>query len=181
VARFEDNAQAKTEADGMIAPARSAGAAAFVGSELFSRTFLEGMALVEETAAYLDGDGKADSRDLHRGAALAYAGESMRLTTRLMQIASWLLVLRAVRESEMSLEEAAQSKYRLPSQEDTPSGLSRDVLPVRLVTLADRGEQLFRRVARLDQELFIEDGRAPASERDAQAQQRALFAAFNQS
>ena len=70
----------------------------FTRSELFDRTFNEGMALVEETAAYLDGEGRRDSKLLSRAAALSYAAESMKLTTRLMQIASWLLVQRAVRE-----------------------------------------------------------------------------------
>ncbi len=64
----------------------------FARSELFDRTFEEGMTLVEETAAYLDGAGRHDSKILSRNAALAYASESMRLTTRLMQVASWLLV-----------------------------------------------------------------------------------------
>lgn len=45
----------------------------FARSDLFDRTFKEGMALVEETAAYLDGDGRRDSRLLNREDALAYA------------------------------------------------------------------------------------------------------------
>ena len=73
------------------------------GSELFKRTFEEGMSMVEETATYLDGKGRAESKLLPSKAALAYAGESMRLTTRLMQLASWLLLHRAVKEGEMSL------------------------------------------------------------------------------
>ena len=70
----------------------------FTRSELFDHTFQEGMDLVEETAGYLDGGGRQESKLLSRNAALAYAAESMRLTTRLMQVASWLLVQRAVRE-----------------------------------------------------------------------------------
>ena len=65
----------------------------FARSELFDKTFEEGMELVEVCAAYLDGVGRQDSKLLSRNAALAYAAESMRLTTRLMQVASWLLVL----------------------------------------------------------------------------------------
>ena len=45
----------------------------FARSELFERTFKEGMAMVEETAAYLDGPGRAASKRLSRAAALAYA------------------------------------------------------------------------------------------------------------
>src|SRR6201996_2811252 len=94
---------------------RTSGGQDFASSELFDRTFQEGMELVEETAAYLDGAGRQDSKLLSRTAALAYAGESMRLTTRLMQVASWLLVQRAVREGDMPPAEACQDRYRLAS------------------------------------------------------------------
>ena len=40
----------------------------FTGSALFRRTFDEGMALVEETARYLDGTGREDARALPRKA-----------------------------------------------------------------------------------------------------------------
>ena len=72
--------------------------AEFAASELFDRLFKEGMALVEEAASYLDGAGRTDSRKLNRELALVYAAESMEVTTRLMQAASWLVVQRAVRE-----------------------------------------------------------------------------------
>ena len=85
----------------------------FARSELFERTFQEGMELVEETAAYLDGGGRQESKLLSRNAALAYAAESMRLTTRLMQVASWLLVQRAVREGNMVPAAACEDRYRL--------------------------------------------------------------------
>ena len=85
----------------------------FAKSELFDRTFHDGMELVEDAAAYLDGPGRQDSKLLSRNAALTYAGESMRLTTRLMQVASWLLVQRAVREGDMSADDACQDRYRV--------------------------------------------------------------------
>lgn len=72
-----------------------------LGSEAFSALFREGMKLIEETANYLDGPGRDHSRTLDRAGALTYATESMRLTTRLMQLASWLLLQRAVNEGEL--------------------------------------------------------------------------------
>ena len=39
-------------------------------SEMFSALFSDGMALVEETAAYLDGDGRVESKSLPRAASL---------------------------------------------------------------------------------------------------------------
>ena len=85
----------------------------FVRSDAFRALFQEGMELVEETAAYLDGPGRAESRSLPRQAVMAYASESMRLTTRLMQIASWLLVQRAVAEGEMTLDQAHRGAERV--------------------------------------------------------------------
>ena len=82
-------------------------------SQVFSTLFREGMALVEETAAYLDGPGRKQAKALARSAALAYATESMRLTTRLMQLASWLLLHRAVKEGEMSLAQAHKEKAKV--------------------------------------------------------------------
>src|ERR1700761_4162438 len=89
----------------------------FTGSALFERTFEEGMSLVEETARYLDGKGRAESKDLPRKIAMLYAGESMRVTTRLMQAASWLLVQRAVHDGDMDASDAAGERYRLGSRE----------------------------------------------------------------
>src|ERR1700681_3686384 len=83
------------------------------GSQAFSALFRDGMALVEETAAYLDGPGRKESKALERVAALAYATESMRLTTRLMQLASWLLLHRAVNERGMSAAHASEEKSKV--------------------------------------------------------------------
>jgi len=156
------------------------GAASFVQSELFARTFREGMSLVEETANYLDGAGRDSSKGLSRSAALAYAGASMRLTTQLMQIASWLLVLRAVREGEMTVDEARDEKFRVKPRETVLGDMHEEGLPPALIELAEASAQLYARIARLDADLFT-DQRSSPSERDAVAQQRALFEAFGTS
>ncbi len=150
----------------------------FIHSELFAKTFKEGMALVEDTADYLDGDGRGASRDLPKNAALAYAGASMRLTTQLMQIASWLLVLRAVREGDMSANEAWDKKYRLPVKEAARPSEYHDLLPFTLVELIDEANQLYDRIGRLDGELFG-DVSSDEPVGDAAAQQRALASAFS--
>ena len=128
----------------------------FTGSALFDRTFDEGMSLVEETAKYLDGKGRQESRDLPRKTALLYAGESMRVTTRLMQAASWLLVQRAVHEGDMAPEDARDERYRLGSKEICLGGGAPgiDMLPAMLQDLLERSDNLYRRIARLDDVLF---------------------------
>jgi len=144
-----------------LTPQAEARLLAFTKSELFAKTFREGMDLVEETAAYLDGPGRQDSKKLGRDDALTYASQSMRLTTRLMQVASWLLVQRALKEEEMSLSEARADKYRLV-EEAKPEGtlsfseLAKDAyaLPARLLDLLARSEQLYERIMRLDRSLY---------------------------
>ncbi len=84
--------------------------ARFATSEQFNKVFQEGMSLVEETANYLDGPGRQDARALDRHGSIAYATESMRLTTRLMQLASWLLLQRAVSAGELTEDAAVKEK-----------------------------------------------------------------------
>lgn len=128
----------------------------FAHSQMFTKLFAEGMGLVETTAVYLDGEGRMQAKGLSRRVALAYAGESMRLTTRLMQVASWLLVQKAVKEGEMSPEEAAQTKYRVSAQEVCrgPSMDSATDLPVKLQDLLEKSEYLYDRIDRLDQSMY---------------------------
>ena len=120
-------------------------------SQTFSMLFREGMALVEETAAYLDGPGRQEAKKLERNAALVYATESMRLTTRLMQLASWLLLHRAVNEGEMSLAQASKEKKKVklalgePVEERTLK-----LLPERLCDLITRSRRLQEKVLRID-------------------------------
>ena len=118
----------------------------------FKALFRDGMALVEETAAYLDGEGREEAKGLPRSAALAYASESMRLTTRLMQVASWLLLQRAVNEGEMTPAEAASDKRRtrIAWQHMPLSSTTLEMLPLTLLELIDSSLRLQERIVRLD-------------------------------
>src|SRR5579871_2970656 len=79
----------------------------------FAKLYREGMALVERTAEYLDGAGRAESRELTPPASAAYTSESIKLTTRLTQVASWLLVRRAIAEGEITVAEAHTHRHRV--------------------------------------------------------------------
>ncbi|WP_278253807.1 DUF1465 family protein [Caulobacter sp. CCUG 60055] len=152
----------------------------FARSELFDHTFEEGMELVEETAAYLDGAGRHDSKMLSRGAALAYASESMRLTTRLMQVASWLLVQRAVREGDMNPVDACDDRYRLGAQEvcQAQPVEGADDLPGGLLTLLARSERLYERILHLDRRMYVETAAARTAPHPVLSQMEKLQAAF---
>ena len=125
--------------------------ARLASSQAFADLFRDGMALVEETAAYLDGPGRQESKRLERNGALAYATESMRLTTRLMQLASWLLLHRAVKEGEMSLAQANKEKAKVKLAAAEPNDEHNiKLLPERLRTLIERSKVLQTAVRRLD-------------------------------
>ena len=75
----------------------------------------------------------------------------MRLTTRLMQLASWLLLHRAVKEGEMTLAQAnkEKSKVRLAACEPGDAK-SLALLPAKLQELIARSVKLQTEVRRLD-------------------------------
>lgn len=132
-------------------------------SPAFGTLFREGMDLVEETAAYLDGAGRIEAKALDRSVSLTYATESMRLTTRLMQLASWLLLHRAVKEGEMTLIQAnrEKTKVKLSAADPGPDEVI-EKLPAQLRDLIARSMALQAKVRRLDTTIH-----APATERAA--------------
>jgi regulator of CtrA degradation len=132
--------------------------AKFAQSDQFRTVFREGMALVEAAATYLDGDGRKEARKLQPPHSLAYATESMRLTTRLMQLASWLLIRRAVSEGELTLDQALeeQRKIKLPGKAGEPATRDFNALPPRLRDLIAESIKLQERIGRLDQMLGLE-------------------------
>jgi regulator of CtrA degradation len=146
--------------DGAISFARG-----FVKSDAFMQLFREGMGLVEATASYLDGEGRAESAALPREVSLTYATESMRLTTRLMQIASWLLVQRAVAEGEMSAEQARNehNKVRIAEPMLQPTSAEAERLPQRLRDLIGHSIRLQERIRNLDGQMSGAARPAPAN------------------
>ncbi len=150
-------------------------------SRAFSELFHEGMALVEEAAAYLDGPGRSESKALPRPVALAYATETMRLTTRLMQVASWLLLRRAVNEGELTPGQAFTERHRvkLTRQDLACSPEIFELLPATLRILSRRSLRIQERVIHLDQGLAL--ARSPEAlgrQSEVMTQHERLKAAF---
>ena len=124
----------------------------FLSSEQFSYIFKEGMALVERTASYLDGLGRKEAKGLAGLISVLYATESMRLTTRLLDLASWLLIRRALREGEITEEEARQQRHHVKLQAfGRPShGKDYTELPLGLQKLIEESLLLHDRISQLD-------------------------------
>jgi regulator of CtrA degradation len=156
--------------------------ARFQASDNFDQVFKNGMALVERTAAYLDSEGRRESKGLPAATTVLYATESMRLTTRLLDLASWLLIRRALKEGEISEEEAARKRQRVKLQslgrpqhtkgfEDLPAGLRN--------LIAD-SFALHDRIVQLDRAMSLEPGVADVAlaANPVGAQMSALTKAF---
>lgn len=139
----------------------------FTGGRLFDTVFARGMALVEETAAYLDGPGRDHAAALTGETSRIHTAWSMELTTRLMQAASWLVMQKAVRDGDMPAQDAGARKYRI-SREDPgldPAAGYMLGFPPRFIELVARSEALFEQVCRLDSILYA--GGEPAAVRNS--------------
>lgn len=127
----------------------------YARSEQFDQIFRSGMALVEEVAAYLDGPGRREAKRLSPALSVIYATESMRLTTRLLEIASWLLVRRSLKAGEISPEEARVKRRRIKlATVGRPAHVTGFAeLPQRLQQLIQASFALNDRIIQIDQAL----------------------------
>ena len=152
----------------------------FATSDQFDAIFREGMTLVESTAAYLDGPGRKEARLLKGPVAVLYATESMRLTTRLLELASWLMIRRALKEGEITTEEARAKrervKLRTPGRAAHVRGYGE--LPASLRELIDASYALGDRIFQLDRAIEVAVDAPIAADNPVGAQVMRLEEAF---
>jgi regulator of CtrA degradation len=152
----------------------------FAASDQFDAIFKEGMGLVERTATYLDGQGRKEARALRGPVAVLYATESMRLTTRLLELASWLMIRRALKEGEITPAEARTKrervKLRAPGRPAHVKGFAE--LPQGLRTLIETSYALNDRIFQLDRAIAVVVGDALSPDNPVGAQMNRLEEAF---
>ena len=159
----------------------------FAASDQFDAIFREGMALVERAAAYLDGPGRKEAKALSSPAAMLYASESMRLTTRLLELASWLMIRRSFKDGEITPEQLAYKRERVRLTE--PGRISHvkgfETLPGGLQDLIKASFGLNDRIVRLDLAMQVRVDQPavadcpPATASPVQAQVTRLERAFS--
>ncbi len=107
----------------------------------------------------------------------------MRLTTRLMQMASWLLLQRAVNNGEMTRDQvlSEKNKVRLDSFNVDRNAPGWNDLPESFRDLIERSLRLQNRIALLDREIYrpSEAAKVPDNENSVQAQLNLLRTAFS--
>jgi regulator of CtrA degradation len=148
----------------------------FAASEQFDAIFREGMALVERTAAYLDGPGRREAKALGAATSMLYANESMRLTTRLLELASWLMIRRSYKDGEITADELKRRRagVRLtqPGRIGHVKGFA--TLPEGLKRLIAASFALNDRIVKLDQAMqvvVVGDGASPVQAQVARLQE----------
>ena len=154
----------------------------FAASDQFDAIFKEGMGLVERTAAYLDGQGRKEARALRGPVAVLYATESMRLTTRLLELASWLMIRRALKEGEITISEARTKlervKLRAPGRPAHIRGFAD--LPQMLRTLIEMSYALNDRIYQIDRAIEGCNAEPASPDNPVGAQVSRLEEAFSQ-
>lgn len=115
-------------------------------------TYREALALTREARDYVLHQERRDKAGLPPEQQLVASCESLRMTARLTQVVSWLLVQKAVQAGEIERDRAASPELRLSGQEvcraTEPAGTI--VMPSRLAELLERSHALYSRVERLD-------------------------------
>ena len=149
----------------------------YVSSEAFRSLFRDGMTLIEEASLYLDGEGRNEARNLARLAALSYANESMRLTTRLMHLASWLLLHRSLADGEITLDELnrQRAKIRMVPHETHVNEAHREQMPTKMLDMIELSFRLQSRIMHLDSVMDRKPEKQVTAARNAVALQHMLL------
>lgn len=124
-----------------------------IDTPFVDKTYAEAMALVHRTAAYLEGEGGEHRDELDDALRPVFTAESLRVTTRLMQVVSWLMIQRAVLAGEMDRKEANAEKHQLGARSicmaEPLDGAEK--LPDVLHDLAHASRGIYERVARIEE------------------------------
>lgn len=118
--------------------------------------YREAMGLAEEARTYFDSAGQWDRSKLTADQRVTFACESLKVTTRLMHIISWLLIRKAVDAGEMSRQDAMAPDRRLGKASATYAQDAPRIraLPRPSIRLILKSQDLYLRVRRLEDELI---------------------------
>ena len=128
---------------------------------LIDSLYVEAMVLADEARAYFDSSGRDDRLALDPKIRIGFACESLKVTTRLMQVVAWLMTQRAVAAGELSKAQGFGAERRLgDSPESDEEILLR--LPEAALALIRSSQDLYDRVRRIDEGAAPETQPSPA-------------------
>ncbi|QGP78139.1 DUF1465 family protein [Sphingobium sp. CAP-1] len=125
--------------------------------------YLEAMVMADEARTYFDGSASLDDGVNDPLRRVAFACESLKVTTRLMHIIAWLLSQRAWQRGEIDDADLADEKYRLGRATQSDPELA-DSFPFTARALIDASQELYERVARLQERMDLMMGQGGEGE-----------------
>ena len=113
--------------------------------------YVEAMVLADEARAYLESDAGSgqDLRDPFD--RVQFSCESLKITTRLMQVIAWLLTRRAAARGEIDELESRTEIYRLGDASSSDPRYTR-IFPDEMRTIIAASESLYLRAQRLEEQ-----------------------------
>ncbi|SCW36218.1 regulator of CtrA degradation [Sphingobium faniae] len=135
---------------------------------LVDSLYVEAMVMADEARSYFDSAALPSDLTGDPLQRVAFACESLKVTTRLMHVIAWLLSQRAWQRGEIGDAEMGEEKYRLgvAAQSDTALAAS---FPFAARSLVEASQELYERVARLQQRIELmrrpDGGGAPSPAR----------------
>jgi regulator of CtrA degradation len=126
---------------------------------LIDSLYTEAMVLADEARSYFDQGGLTDREALTPLKRVTLSCESLRVTTRLMHVLSWLLTQRAIDAGQIATADPtpAEQWQGLEAQATPLEGM-----PPAAVAIIDASRDLCARVARLDSEEVAVVPQSPA-------------------
>jgi regulator of CtrA degradation len=118
--------------------------------KLIDSLYVEAMVLADEARSYFDRNGREDRLALDPIGRVGFSCESLKVTTRLMQVIAWLLTQRAVEAGELSPSQARRDLRRLGEAAESDAAVI-ERLPPGAAGLVQASQELYARVRRLDE------------------------------
>lgn len=118
-------------------------------AKLVNALYVEAMVLADEARSYFDEQAAREREALPPLARVAFACESLRVTTRLMHVIAWLLTQKAVGSGEISAAEARTPERRLGEGPPADHRMA-SLFPQAARDLITASQELYDRVRRLD-------------------------------
>lgn len=124
-----------------------------IAARLIDGLYVEAMVLADEARSYFDRGGLDDREMLSPADRVAFSCESLKVTTRLMHVVSWLLLRRAADAGELRMSELGHASHRLGDAAETDDS-AMAMMPDRAKVIIDASRDLYLRIKRLDDELM---------------------------
>ena len=129
--------------------------------KLIDSLYVEAMVLADEARAYFDSSGRDDRLALDPLVRVGFACESLKVTTRLMQVIAWLLTQRAVAAGELDRAAAGGPERRIGEAPESDAELL-PRLPEAAVALIRSSQDLYERIRRIEEGAAPEPAPSPA-------------------